>query len=108
VIFTISGALAGAMGYLTAAQHGYVPPQLLSWHVSAIALVMVLIGGKDSASGPVVGAILLLLAEEVLQRVTTNWLVGVGLLIVAVVIVSPRGLVPALGRMSIPLRLRRA
>ena len=46
VAFIISGAMAGAMGYLTAAQHGYVAPQMLAWHASAIALVMVLIGGK--------------------------------------------------------------
>jgi branched-chain amino acid transport system permease protein len=103
VAFAISGALAGAMGYLTAAQHGYVAPQMLGWHASAIALVMVLIGGKDWTSGPAIGAILLLLAEEVLQRTTEHWLVGVGLLIVAVVIVAPNGLVPYLGRIVAPL-----
>ena len=68
VAFVISGAMAGAMGYLTAAQHGYVAPQMLAWHASAIALVMVLIGGKDTTSGPAIGAVILLLAEEVLQR----------------------------------------
>jgi branched-chain amino acid transport system permease protein len=97
--FVISGAMAGAMGYLTAAQHGYVAPQMLSWHASAIALVMVLIGGKDTTSGPAIGAIILLLAEEVLQRYTEHWLFGVGLIIVAVVIATPNGLVPYLARL---------
>ncbi len=46
------GAMAGAMGYLTAAQNGFVAPQMLVRHASAIALVMVLIGGKDTVSGP--------------------------------------------------------
>jgi len=94
IVFTISGALAGAMGYLTAAQKGFVPPEMLSWHISAFALVMVLIGGKDTTSGPAVGAILLLLAEEILQRWTEHWLVGVGLIIVVAVIAAPRGVVP--------------
>jgi branched-chain amino acid transport system permease protein len=97
--FVVSGAMAGAMGYLTAAQHGFVAPQMLAWQASATVLVMLLIGGKDTASGPVIGAILLLVAEEVLQRITEYWLVGVGLIIVAVVIAAPQGLVPLAARL---------
>lgn len=102
IAFTISGALAGAMGYLTAAQKGFVPPEMLSWHISAFALVMVLIGGKDTTSGPAVGAILLFIAEEILQRYTEYWLVGVGLLIVVAVIAAPRGVVPFFASLFAP------
>jgi branched-chain amino acid transport system permease protein len=98
VAFVISGAMAGAMGYLTAAQHGFVAPQMLAWQNSATVLVMVLIGGKDTTSGPALGAILLLLAEEVLQRTTEHWLIGVGLIIVALVITAPNGIVPYLAQ----------
>jgi branched-chain amino acid transport system permease protein len=108
VAFVVSGAMAGAMGYLTAAQHGYVAPQMLAWHNSATALVMVLIGGKDTTSGPAIGAILLLLAEEVLQRASEHWLVGVGLIIVAVVIAAPNGLVPYLASVMRGKRVRHA
>ena len=104
VAFMISGAMAGAMGYLTAAQHGFVAPQMLAWQNSATVLVMVLIGGKDTTSGPAIGAILLLLAEEILQRATEHWLIGVGLIVVAVVILAPNGIVPYLAR---ALRSRR-
>ena len=75
-----------------------MPPQMLAWHVSATALVMVLLGGKDTTSGPAIGAIVLLLAEEVLQRWTEHWLVGVGLIIVVVVIAAPKGIVPYAAR----------
>jgi branched-chain amino acid transport system permease protein len=102
IAFTLSGALAGAMGYLTAAQKGFVPPEMLSWHISAFALVMVLIGGKETTSGPAVGAILLLLAEEILQRYTEYWLVGVGLIIVVAVIAAPRGVVPFVADLFAP------
>jgi len=97
-LFVVSGALAGAAGYLGAAQHGFVTPQALSWHMSATVLVMVLIGGKATVSGPVVGAVVLLLAEEMLQRFTTHWLIGVGVIVIAVVLLAPDGLVPAAGR----------
>jgi branched-chain amino acid transport system permease protein len=60
---------------------------------------MVLIGGKDTVSGPLVGAILLLVAEEILQRYTEHWLAGVGLIILAVVLLAPRGVVPYAARL---------
>ena len=100
--FAVSGAMAGAMGYLTAAQNGFVVPEMLGWHASAIALVMVLIGGKDTISGPVIGAVVLLISEEVLQRLTQHWLVGVGLMIVAVVLTAPQGLAPYVARIALP------
>jgi branched-chain amino acid transport system permease protein len=102
LVFTVSGAMAGAMGYLTAAQNGFVVPEMLGWHASAIALVMVLIGGKDTISGPVIGALVLLIAEEVLQRLTEHWPVGIGLLIVVVVLTAPQGLVPYVARIAMP------
>jgi len=108
IAFVISGAMAGAMGYLTAAQHGYVAPEMLGWHASAIALVMVLLGGKDMTSGPAVGAVLLLLAEEMLQRATEHWLLGVGLIIILVVIVAPQGLVPWAANALLFRRVRHA
>lgn len=104
--FTVSGAMAGAMGYLTAAQHGFVTPQLLGWHASATVLVMVLIGGRDTASGPVIGAVVLLLAEEILQRWTEHWLVGVGAIVIAVVLLAPNGLVPFAARRMSELAVR--
>lgn len=97
-VFVVSGAMAGAMGYLVAAQNGFVAPQMLAWQVSAFALVTVLIGGRDSVCGPVVGVIVLLLAEEFLQRQTEHWLVGVALIIIAVVLAAPQGIVPLLAR----------
>jgi branched-chain amino acid transport system permease protein len=102
IAFVISGGMAGVMGYLTAAQNGFVVPEMLGWHASAIALVMVLIGGKDTVSGPVIGAVVLLIAEEVLQRLTEHWLIGVGLIIIAVVLIAPRGVVPFGTRIATP------
>jgi branched-chain amino acid transport system permease protein len=102
IAFVISGAMAGAMGYLTAAQNGFVVPEMLGWHASAIALVMVLLGGKNTISGPVIGAALLLIAEDVLQQQTEHWLFGVGLLIVAVVLTAPHGVVPYAAQVATP------
>lgn len=93
-LFTLSGAMAGAMGCLTAVKDGFVTPEFLNWHLSATILVMVLIGGKDTVSGPLIGAVVLVMAEEILQRRTEYWLVGVGLIVISTVMFAPRGLIP--------------
>ena len=91
IAFVISGALAGLAGYLAAAQFGFVAPQMLGWHVSATVLVMVLIGGLRSVTGPLVGALVLIALEEVLKASTDYWKLVEGLVIIAIVIALPGG-----------------
>ncbi|MDP3834983.1 MAG: branched-chain amino acid ABC transporter permease, partial [Hydrogenophaga sp.] len=43
--FTLAGALAGVAGFLWAAQTGYVNPELMGFHMSAHAIMMVILGG---------------------------------------------------------------
>ena len=90
--FVISGGLAGLAGYFAAAQFGFVAPQMLSWHVSAAALVMVLIGGLRSVTGPLIGALVLTGLEEVLKAEFENWKLIEGLIVILLVIVLPGGL----------------
>jgi branched-chain amino acid transport system permease protein len=89
--FTLSGALAGVAGYLAAAQFGFVAPQMLGWHQSATILVMVLIGGLRSVTGPLVGALVLIGMEEVLKAHLDNWKLVEGLIIIGIVILLPNG-----------------
>ncbi|HWL30738.1 MAG TPA: branched-chain amino acid ABC transporter permease [Xanthobacteraceae bacterium] len=90
--FVISGALAGLAGYFAAAQFGFVVPQMLGWHVSATALVMVLIGGLRSVTGPLLGALVLLGLEEVLKATTEYWKLIEGIVVIVLVIAMPSGL----------------
>jgi branched-chain amino acid transport system permease protein len=89
--FVISGALAGIAGYLAAAQFGFVAPQMLGWHQSATVLVMVLIGGLRSVTGPLLGALALIGLEEVLKANIENWRLAEGLIIIAIVVLLPGG-----------------
>lgn len=89
--FTLSGALAGMSGYFAAAQFGFVAPQMLGWHLSAVVLVMVLLGGVGSVAGPLVGAFVLLGLEEVLKSWTPYWALVEGAIIFAIVLALPGG-----------------
>ena len=91
IAFVISGAIAGVAGYFSAAQFGFIAPQTLGWHVSAIILVMVLIGGLRSVAGPLIGALVLLGLEEVLKATTIYWKLAEGLIVIAIVLLLPQG-----------------
>ncbi|MCG6207762.1 branched-chain amino acid ABC transporter permease [Rhodopseudomonas sp. HC1] len=91
IAFTISGALAGLAGYFAAIQFGFVAPQMLGWHQSAVALVMVLIGGLSTVTGPLIGALVLLGLEEVLKATFEQWKLIEGLIVIAIVLLLPNG-----------------
>jgi branched-chain amino acid transport system permease protein len=98
--FVISGALAGVAGYFAAAQFGYVAPQMLGWHQSAIALVMVMLGGMRSVAGPLAGAVVLMGLEEWLKAVTEHWKLAEGLIVIAIVLALPGGLRDLVARVT--------
>ena len=54
--FTLAGALAGLAGYLWAAQTGFVNPELMGFHMSAHAIMMVILGGMGNVAGALIGA----------------------------------------------------
>jgi branched-chain amino acid transport system permease protein len=90
--FVISGMIAGLAGYFSAAQFGFVAPQMLGWHLSATVLVMVVLGGMASIIGPIVGAFALLGLEELLKTSFEYWKLIKGLIIIALVLLLPGGL----------------
>ncbi len=92
VMFVIAGTIAGLAGYIGAAQDGIVNPALLSWHQSGQALVIVILGGLGTLYGPVAGAFALIAIEDFLSGVTEHWLLFVGLFVIAVVLLLPRGI----------------
>ncbi|KIZ34735.1 MULTISPECIES: branched-chain amino acid ABC transporter permease [Rhodopseudomonas] len=91
IAFTISGALAGVSGYLAAVQFGFVAPEMLGWHQSATVLVMVLIGGLQTVTGPLLGALVLIGLEEVLKANLAQWKLAEGLIVIAIVLALPNG-----------------
>jgi branched-chain amino acid transport system permease protein len=92
VSFVIAGALAGLAGWLAAALDGLVNPEMLSWHNSGQLLMMVILGGMGTPSGPILGAAALKILELVFQIWTKHWQLLLGGFIVLAVLFLPRGL----------------
>lgn len=91
--FVLAGMLAGMAGYLSAVQFGVVNPDMLGWHLSGSVLMMVILGGMGSLVGPIMGAFAMMLLELGFQSLTKHWQLPMGLAIVLVALLLPRGLV---------------
>jgi branched-chain amino acid transport system permease protein len=90
--FALGGALAGLAGALLANQNSYVNPNLLYWTQSGSLMIMVILGGVGYLYGGVLGAVALLVLEEVVSGYTIHWQLGVGAVLLAIVLFAPRGL----------------
>jgi branched-chain amino acid transport system permease protein len=106
VAFVLAGALAGLAGALTANQNSFVSPSMMQWSQSGMLMVMVILGGVGHFWGPLVGAAVFLLLEEVLVAYTIHWQLGLGAVLLAVVLLAPNGLMSLLGRARQLLRQR--
>lgn len=98
--FTLAGALAGLAGYLWGAQTGYVNPELMGFHMSAHAIMMVILGGMGNFAGAIVGAFAFDYLLHVFKDLPTvagfnlgkHWQLWMGLFIVLLVVFAPRGI----------------
>jgi branched-chain amino acid transport system permease protein len=90
--FTIAGTLAGVAGALFAFSKGSISPEVLSVPRSVDALVMVLLGGVQTLTGPVWGAGLFTWLEDSLSREIEYWRAAIGAVIVLLVLAFPQGI----------------
>lgn len=92
ITFVLAGTLAGLAGSLFVFAKGSVAPELLSVTKSVDGLVMVLLGGLQTLSGPVVGAVSFSLLHDFLLGWTEYWRALLGLIILILVLLFPGGL----------------
>lgn len=92
IAFSLAGAFAGLAGALLANQSTFVSPSLLQWSQSGMLMIMVILGGVGHLFGGLVGAVAFLLIEEVLVGYTIHWQFGLGVVLLAVVLLAPNGL----------------
>ena len=98
--FTLAGALAGLAGYLWGAQTGYINPELMGFHMSAHAIMMVILGGMGNFAGAIAGAFAFEYLLHVFKDLPTvgsvnlgkHWQLWMGLFIVLLVTFAPRGI----------------
>jgi branched-chain amino acid transport system permease protein len=94
--FILAGTLAGLAGGVFAFSKGSISPSVVSIGQSTDGLVMVLLGGIQTLTGPVAGAAVFTWLRDTLARETDFWRAVLGLAILLIVVVFPKGLVGGL------------
>lgn len=92
VAFVISGSAAGLAGGLFAFKTGSVFPTYIGVGKSVDGLLMVLLGGIGALTGPIIGAVVYTGLYDLLLQTVHLWRIGLGLTIIALVLVFPDGL----------------
>ena len=92
VAFVTAGMLAGVAGHMWTMHRGFVNPELIGWHHSAEALLMILLGGLTTLHGPIIGALVFTGLGEFSQLITERKLLVEGLVVLIAVLALPKGL----------------
>jgi branched-chain amino acid transport system permease protein len=92
VAFVAAGMLAGVAGHMWTVHRGFVNPELIGWHHSAEALLMILLGGLTTLHGPIIGALVFTGLGEFSQLITERKLLVEGLVVLFAVLALPKGL----------------
>jgi branched-chain amino acid transport system permease protein len=91
--FTIAGLYAGLAGSMLPPLENTVTPPLAHWTQSAEPVMVTLLGGIHTFSGPIVGSILFYLIKDIIVRYTQYWLIWFGSIVVILVLVFRGGVV---------------
>jgi branched-chain amino acid transport system permease protein len=79
-------------GMLLANLTKFAAPSYMAWQASGDLIVMIVLGGMATVLGPVVGALALIILEEILSSWTTHWMIVLGPAIVLIVLTAKRGM----------------
>jgi len=94
--FVIAGAFGAVAGSLMSLYiHGMFPESAF-WSESGRVMIVVLLGGMHAFIGPIVGAIVLFLLEVSTAKHFEYWPFVLGLILLAIVMIAPEGLVARL------------
>src|SRR5207244_11514584 len=98
--FVVSAACAGVAGAFFAPLSGFVTPSTFAFSQSLLFVLVVIIGGAGSVSGPLVGAAIVVLLPEALAALAEYRLLFFGALLLAVLWLAPDGVTGLVARLT--------
>ena len=98
--FAIAGAVCGVGGGIFAFAKGSISPETIGVGRSIDGLVMVLLGGIQTLTGPIVGASVYATLQDTIMRQTEFWRAMLGGIILLLVLAFPSGIVGALAKFA--------
>jgi branched-chain amino acid transport system permease protein len=92
ITFVLAASIAGLAGGFYANYVSFVGPEVFGFSFMITMIIMVLAGGKGTLVGPVMGAVIVVLLEEYLRDFKELRFSIFGLIVMAVVLFLPRGI----------------
>lgn len=108
MVFGVSAFFTGLTGGLYAAHFQAIGPGVLSLSQLLFIIAIVAVGGVGTFWGPLVGTVVLMLADEGMREMGEYRTLGLGLIIAASIVLMPEGLVGRVGDLFRFLTRRRA
>jgi len=99
--FAIAGCICGIAGGLFAFAKGSISPETIAVSRSIDGLVMVLLGGLQTLTGPIVGASVFAVLQDSIMRSTEYWRALLGGVILLLVLAFPAGIVGGLSKLFV-------
>jgi branched-chain amino acid transport system permease protein len=90
--FVMAGAFAGLSGMLLVQFFRHAAPDNLYWTMSGQVMIMLIIGGAGTLTGPILGAFLVRLLPNLASTYTDRWQTLVGVVFILFVLFAPRGI----------------
>ncbi len=91
--FVVGSGLAGFAGALLAHYLGFVSPESFNQHISVAAIIMLVIGGRASILGPILGALIMTPLPELFRSAIETQNIMYGVTLILVLKFLPMGLV---------------
>lgn len=96
IAFVLSGAIAGLAGGLHAYNSYSITPNEYGFNMLVMVLAMVVLGGRISIWGPIVGAVILTVLPELLRGFAEYRMVVQGMILMLSIVFLPRGVADTL------------
>jgi branched-chain amino acid transport system permease protein len=108
IVYVISAALAGLAGALQAQSTQFVALYSLSFELSGNILIMLILGGSGRLYGAFIGVPVFMIAQDLLAKQDpANWFLGQGIVLIALVMLAPGGILGIAERILDAIRRRR-
>lgn len=99
-VFVLSGAFAGLAGSLDVLLESTATPFMAHWAHSADPILVSLLGGLHTLTGPLVGSLIFVAMRETVQRFTENWMLWFGILLLVIILGFRGGVVGAVATLA--------
>lgn len=96
--YVISGVICGYAGALLGNFTNFITPEMMDWTRSGELLFMVALGGVGTLSGPLLGAVAIVVLEELFSTWTVYWQFFLGLTLIVTVLYASGGINGILSR----------